>query len=81
MATQDNDYTTKVQEYNRNIWDNILRLKALQTQWNKLNYANTLEVQNPELTAADYGAVVFASADALMAVIESGVGGNMAKLL
>ena len=81
MATQDNDFTTKTKEYNRQVWEGLLKLKALQTQWQALDYGTTLVVDDPELVAADFGAVVFATTDAMLALLAQGHATNMARLL
>ena len=81
MATQDNDYVTRAREYNRQVWEGIQKLLALQAQWNALDYGNTLIVADEGLTTADIGAVVFDAANAMEAVLATGVATNMAKLL
>lgn len=84
MATRDQVYITIVRQYNRMIWEGVLGLKAQQYEFNSAVYGETLEngeAENEGILAADVGPVVFGAADALIAVIDSGVGGNMAKLL
>jgi len=81
MINRNQDFITLVRAANRDIWDGINALVALQREWNALDYGNTLEVgagENTGIAAADVGAVVF---DALVAVLADGHATNMAKLL
>ena len=77
-------YITAARAANRKVWDGINELIAMQREWNARNYGNTLDDgagENAGIAAADVGAVIFASADALAAVLDGGIAGNMAKLL
>ncbi len=84
LATDD-DYITKVRDVNRRLWGNMLELKGYQTQWGALDYGTTLQQStkgnNAAITPGDVGAVVFATSDALSAVLAAGHATNMAKLL
>ncbi len=78
------DYITLARQYNREVWNGINSLVALQREWNALDLGTTLpdgEGENEGLTKTEVGAVVFAAADALVAVLDTGVATNMAKLL
>ena len=66
---------------NRKVWDGINELVELQKQWNALDYGATLVDATGGLTAAEIGAVVFDTADALVVVQNAGHATNMAKLL
>ena len=78
------DFITLARQHNKNIWDGINALVALQREWNALDYGNTLEddeVGNAGYTALEVGAVVFDTANAMVAVLGAGHATNMAKLL
>lgn len=42
MANRHTDYISAVREANRQVWDGINTLKALQREWQALDYGNTL---------------------------------------
>ncbi len=78
------DYITEARAANKRIWDAINELVALQREWNALDYGNTLEDgagNNDGVSAAEVGAVVFDTANALVAVLGAGHATNMANLL
>lgn len=78
------DFITLARQHNKNIWDGINALVALQREWNALDYGNTLpdgDGANSEYTADEVGAVVFDTANAFVAVLGAGHATNMAKLL
>ena len=84
MADRHQDYISAVRAANRQIWDGINELKALQREWQALDYGNTLpdgEGANEGYTKEDVGAVAFATADALSALLDGGHATNMAKAL
>jgi hypothetical protein len=81
---RENDYITEARAANRAIWNGINALKALQPEWNALNYGETLDEgtgENAGIAGADVGAVVFDTADALAQLLASGHATSMAKLL
>lgn len=78
------DFITLARQHNKNIWDGINALVALQREWQALDYGNTLadgEGANSEYTADEIGAVVFDTANAFVAVLNAGHATNMARLL
>lgn len=78
------DYITIARQNNRQLWDALNNLVALQREYNALDYGNTLpdgEGDNAGITPAEVGAVVFDTANALVAVLNAGHATNMAKLL
>lgn len=78
------DYITLVRQANRNVWDGINTLVALQREWNALDYGNTLEDgegDNTGIVRGEIGAVAFDTANALVTVLNAGHATNMAKLL
>lgn len=84
MAGRQSDYITIARNYNRQVWDGLNALKALQLEWNALDYGTTLangDGANAGITAAEVGAVVFDTVNALEAVLSAGSATNMAKLL
>ena len=84
MANRHTEYISAVREANRQVWDGINTLKALQREWQALDYGTTLsdgEGANDGYTKAEIGAVVFATTDALSALLDGGHATNMANLL
>lgn len=88
MATaqerRDSDYITRARQYDRELWNALNNLLEMQAQWNSLDYGTTLEPgvsENEGITGPMVGAVVFATADAMKALLASGHGTNMAALL
>lgn len=82
MRTQ--DYITIVRQKNKQLWDAINELVALQREWNALDYGSTLpagEGENTGVTSAEVGAVVFDTTNAFVTVLGAGHATNMAKLL
>lgn len=82
--SRQSDYITLVREANRNLWNSINTLVALQREWNAMDYGNTLPEgvgDNAGLTDTEIGAVVFDTANAMVAVLNNGHATNMAKLL
>lgn len=78
------DYITIVRQKNKALWDSINELVALQREWQALDYGNTLipgEGENTGILAAEVGAVVFDTTNALVSVLNAGHATNMAKLL
>jgi len=81
MTTSEQDFITRAREYNRQVWNGINNLVELQRQWNALDYSTTLVDEVTGFLAADIGAVVFDTADAMVDVLDAGHATNMAKLL
>ena len=78
------DYITLARQNNKQLWDALNNLVALQREYNALDYGTTLpdgEGDNTGITKAEVGAVVFDTANALAAVLAAGHSTNMAKLL
>jgi hypothetical protein len=84
QMSREQDYITAARASNRKIWDGINELIAAQREWGALDYGNTLDAgegANAGIAAADVGAVVFDTANALVAVLNAGHATNMARLL
>jgi len=84
MAGRDQDFITNARFHAKQLWNAVLALESMQSQWNALNYADTLppgEGENVGLTKTEVGAVVFDSANAFRVVLDTGVATNLAKLL
>lgn len=82
--SREQDYITAVRTANRQIWEGINALKALQREWNALDYSANLEDgegPNAGITKAHVGAVAFDTADALETLLGQGHATNMARLL
>jgi hypothetical protein len=82
-----NDYIDAVRNANRDIWEGINTLISLQREWNALDYAGTpglatpSEGANKDVTKTVIGAVVFDTANAMVALLGEGHATNMAKAL
>ena len=78
------DYISEARAANRKVWDGINALKALQREYNALDYGNTLpdgSGENEGISKAEVGAVIFGTANALVSLLDTGHATNMAKLL
>lgn len=84
-AVREQEYITTARALTKQVWEGIHALVAMQAEWNALDYGTTLDNGtggfNDGILAADVGAVVFATADALSATLSGGHATNMAKLL
>ena len=70
-------------EYARQLLAGLHGLEAMQTRWNALDSGNTLtpgEASYNGLVAADVGAVVFGTANAVRGLLNAGHGTNLAKV-
>jgi hypothetical protein len=79
-------FVTEARQAARQFWQAHQTLEKLQAEWNALDYGTTLEEaafggENAPLSAADVGAVVFATADAVRGLLGAGHATNLAKLL
>lgn len=84
MAGRQQDFISNARTVNKQIWDGINALVAMQREWNALDYGNTLEDgegANADYTADEVGAVIFDTANAMVAVLAAGHATNMARLL
>lgn len=82
--SREQNFITEARELNRQIWNGINALVAMQREWNALDYGSTLDPgtgDNTGIEAAEVGAVVFDSANAFVGVLNGGHATNMAKLL
>ena len=78
------DFITEARRHNKAVWDGINALVALQREWNANDFGTTLPDgtgDNAGLERAEIGAVVFDTANAMVAVLGAGHATNMAKLL
>ena len=82
--SRQSDYISEARAANRKVWDGINALKSLQREYNALDYGNTLpdgSGENEGISKAEVGAVIFDTANALVALLDTGHATNMAKLL
>lgn len=83
--TREQNFITAARILNKQVWDGINGLIALQREWNALDYGTTLgpgEGENEGITGAEVGAVVFDTANAIVTeVLNDGHATNMANLL
>jgi hypothetical protein len=80
MAARETAFVQAAKAANTAIWDGINALVALQREWVALDYGTTLDAAEG-VNGAAVGAVVFDTANALVAVLNAGHATNMAKLL
>lgn len=85
-------YITQARKLTSQFWSAYIALIGMQAQWNALDYGSTLMdgddsgnvlagSANEEVTAAEVGAVIFDSMNAIKTTLDSGVATNLAKLL
>jgi hypothetical protein len=83
--SREQDFISAARTLNKQVWDGINGLVALQREWDALDYSNTLddgEGTNEGVTKLEVGAVVFDTANAMVTeVLGAGHATNMAKLL
>lgn len=84
LPSRESDYVTTVRESARKVWNGYLELKAAQSEWNAQDYGNTLDTfegENAGLSSGNVGSAVFATADALTTLFNSGHATNLTNLL
>lgn len=83
MTPQDK-FLTDARTASTKVFNGILELVKLQEQWNALDYGSnpfTGTNQNIGVTSAQAGNAVFATANAMKALLDQGHGTNLANLL
>lgn len=81
---RESDFITEARQAARDLWAAILKLEALQSEFNALDYGTTLPDgvgENEGINKAQIGAVVFDTANAMRGVLDAGHATNVAKLL
>jgi hypothetical protein len=81
---REQDFITIARQYNRVIWESIHAMKALQAEWQALDYGTTLDAgegTNDGITSAEVGSVLFDTITAFETVLAAGHATNMARLL
>lgn len=82
---REQDYITAARAAARKLWQGIHELLALQSEWNALDYGNTLDAgqgDNLGIVAAAVGSAVFDTAnEAKLRLLQTGHATNLAKLL
>lgn len=84
MANRQQYFITESRIAARKIVQGINELKALQREWDALDYGNQLEDgegDNAGIAAADVGAVVHATQSALEGVLTAGHATNLHKII
>ncbi len=86
MATQrESDFITNARSNVKKLWDAYHYLKAMQDEYNALDYGNTLpdgEGANAGITKAMVGAAVFDTTNEIkLRIFDTGHATNLAKLL
>jgi len=85
-AAREQNYITEARLSAKKLWEAVNELVALQREWSAQDYGTTLDDgaaggTNAGYLAADIGAVVFATTDAIVSLLDSGHATNIAKLL
>lgn len=78
------DYITSARREAANLYNALLELEKLQSEWNALDYGNALPDgagANDGITAVSVGAVIFDTANAMRGVLDQGHATNLARLL
>lgn len=85
IMSREQDFITAARAANKQIWDGYHALRAMQDEWNALDYGTNLddgEGSNAGILATDVGAVVFATTDEIkLRIFDTGHATNLAKLL
>lgn len=77
-------FISEVRARARAHWESHQALKALQAEWNALDYATNLddgEGENAGITKAQIGSVLFDTTNAIADLLDDGHATNLAKLL
>jgi len=79
-------FVTEARQAARQLWQAHQTLEKLQAEWDALDYGTTLTEEafggeNAPVTAADVSAVVFATANAIRGLLDTGHATNLARLL
>ncbi|MCA9981516.1 MAG: hypothetical protein KDD89_11795 [Anaerolineales bacterium] len=78
------DFITEARQAATNLYQAIVTLEGLQSEWNAQNYSVTLadgEGENAGYTASEVGSVVFDTANAMRVVLSAGHATNLTNLL
>lgn len=78
------DFISQVRIANKQVYDGLNTLIAFQREWSARDYGTHLPDGtgvNEGLTHVEVGAVIFDTADAISALLDTGHATNMAKLL
>lgn len=82
---RESEYITKARVYARMVWNGAQGLKSLQPEHTAQDYGTTLDTptegDNEGITKEQVGAAVFATADALKALFDTGHATNLTDLL
>lgn len=84
QMAREQDFITEVRTLAKAHWQSHHKLKALQAEWNALDYSNTLddgEGENAGITKAQIGSVLFDTTNAIADLLDDGHATNLAKLL
>lgn len=78
------DFISEARQHAKALWDALNSLESMQHEWSALDYGSTLENgigDNEGYTASAVGSVLFATTDAIRALMNSGHATNVANLL
>lgn len=81
---RESDFITRARAAARKIWDGENELELLQNEYNAQDYGTTLNTgtgENEGITKTQVGAAVFATADAVRTLFNTGHATNLTDLL
>lgn len=82
---REKQFITEARSHVKELWEAYHALKALQTEWNALDYGTTLDAgsgANEGITKDMVGSAVFATTDEIkLRIFDTGHATNLAKLL
>jgi len=88
MATdpRKSDFISEARQETRKFWSAYLKLLSFQNEWNAQSYSTTMDTEdftneNAGLTAAQIGAVVFDTMNAVKAQMDAGHATNVTNIL
>ncbi len=83
MIARESDFVTEARAHATALVEAIENLKAMQSEWSAMDYGTTMDPltgAHEGLTPADIGAVVVATADAMVALLATGHATNLYKV-
>ena len=84
-AARESDFITEARQHVRNFWEAYHALLVMQTEWNALDYGNTLDPgtgANEGVTKTEVGAAIFDTINEVkLRIFDTAHKTNLAKLL
>lgn len=82
--SRQNDFIGEARSAASDLYNAVIKLEGLQSEWNALDYGNTLVDgfgEHEGYTKAKVGAVVFDTANAMRVMLDAGNATNLCNLL